>query len=215
MTRSWTRSVRSWNCVGRDGRAAEVDEPDDAVGQDDGGRIDLLMGDLCLVEERERTPRSEQERIVDPRRRRSAAASASPRRTSSASSSIVAAAVTTSRVARPARSGEERDERLVLGRLQAAESERHAAAAVPDASPEGGDELVVVGVAPVDLHEQRPAGIVDAAHVEDARDLLLGDLEPRGRHTELGESRLDVVEAGSPGRGATGEPAPAAAATTR
>ena len=42
--------------------------------------------------------------------------------------------------------------------------------------------------------------------MEDARNLLLGDLEFRGRHTELGEGGFDLGETWASSRRATGEP---------
>ena len=73
--------------------------------------------------------------------------------------------------------GEQRDERLVLDRLHAREPQPRAGALVPERAPELRQQLAVVGVAAVDLDEQRPSGRVLGPRDEGAGRLARGRLD--------------------------------------
>ena len=94
--------------------------------------------------------------------------------------------------------GQQRHERLVLGRLELAQRRRRARTPVPDPPPHPREQLAVVRVAPVDLDQQRPARRIDARARETPRRLALGVRQLRRVDAELGQPRGDVVQARPP-----------------
>jgi hypothetical protein len=66
----------------------------------------------------------------------------------------------------------------------------------------------VVGVAAVDLHQQRAPGVVDASNVENTADLALVDVELSRANAELGERSRDFTETRPTCRRAEREPGP-------
>ena len=69
MTRSWTRSVTSCIASGATFARPKSTKPTPPSTTATRGRIDLLVGDLGAVEERERPPGAAEERLVDLLRR--------------------------------------------------------------------------------------------------------------------------------------------------
>ena len=166
------------------------------------------MGDSELAEELERLPGAAEERVVEPvrpqgRERRCFPPEDEQRVVVDRRGRRHHLARREARVA-----GEQGHERLALRGVQAAPSPRQSAAAVPDRAPERGDDLGVVGVAAVDLHQQRAPVVVDASNVEDAADLALVHDERSGANAELGERRRDVAETRPTCRRAEREPDP-------
>ena len=126
------------------------------------------MGDVRLVEKREGVPAPLQEPVVEPVGRD--AVEPPPR--IAEHDQRVARRRLAGRDDRAGRdtavAGEERHERLVLDCLAAGEPELRAVVLVEGLPPELGGELRVVGVASVDLDEQRPALGVATVEQEDA-----------------------------------------------
>ena len=91
--------------------------------------------------------------------------------------------------------GQQRQQRLAFDLLQPAEGDLVALRPVPDRSPERGREGGVVGVAAVDLHDERLAPLVDRVDDEHAGLLAGGGPEGAHGHAELGQRRLDVGQA--------------------
>ena len=183
-----------------DRRSAELDEADVATRENQGRGIDLLMRDPELGETAERGPAAPDELVVDTAARERGERS----RVTGEHEQRVSVDRFPGRhdLARgeAAPLDEERDERLALGCVEAARPDRGAVASVPRRPPEPLDELVVGGVAPVDLHEQRAAVRARAAKPNDAG-ALVGLLDQvLSMYAELGQARRHVAEAGAPCR---------------
>ena len=108
---------------------------------------------------------------------------------------------------RNARLGSEQgDEGLVLDGLAAAQPELGASVAIHEPAPELGEELVVVGIRAVHLHQQRPSRHVPSGDDEDAGILPRRGLEIVGRDLEFAQSLCDIRNLGQAGRGAERQP---------
>ena len=105
----------------------------------------------------------------------------------------------------PLLAGQQRQERLVLGLLQAARRRRRSRLAVPEGSPQGRDELRVVGVAAVHLHRQRVAVLVDGVDEEHALRLSRRDAERAHLDPQPAQRQRHVVQAGAAARRAEEE----------
>ena len=191
----------------RDRGAVEVDEPHVGAEHRERVRLDPVMRDAGASERVDRPPRPGEERVVD--------RLASPARDDRAGRVVGDEDRVTGRRLRrdedlarrhPGPPGEERDQRLVLHRLDPAAAQTRAVVRVEGRPPGRLEELRVVGVATVDLDEERLAAGIRPSRDEDAGRLPVGRLEADDLDPELVESRDHVVGLGVPGRRAGGEP---------
>ncbi len=94
---------------------------------------------------------------------------------------------------------EQRQERLVLDLLEAAETHGRSRLAVPDRPPQRREQRGVVGVAPVDLDDERLTRLALGVHEELSSGLTVGGSERADRHPQLGERAPDRREARTTG----------------
>ncbi len=100
---------------------------------------------------------------------------------------------------------EERQEGLVLDLRQQPERDRGSGVAKPDPAPHRDDQPGVLGIAPVDLDQQRVAGRVGGVHQEDAVGLAVRRTDRCRRDADALERQLDIGQARPAPRGSEGE----------
>ena len=206
MARSCARSVRSWSSRGATTDAREVDETDLVPDEGDGAAVHPHVRDPGGSRPGERPPCGPEPLVVDGlgrevlERGRVAPQHEErvPRRRLGRDDHLAGGDPTLPR--------EQRRERLVLDRLDPAEPEPLPVVAVEGGAPEALEQVRVVGVAAVDLDEQRAAVGCEPARDEDPGGLARGRLERLDRDAELLHRREDAIRLGMPRGRAEGKP---------
>ena len=186
----------------RDRGAVEVDEPDLLAERHQRVGIDAVMGDARCSERGNRLPRPRRRHVVR-RKGCEGMGGVEEHEHGVARRRLGGSEHVARRHTGPLR--EQRDERLVLDRLEPAAAQARAVVGVQRRPPDLLEQLRVVGVAPVHLHEQGLARRGEPARDEDAGGLPVGRLELLHLDAELTERRGDGVRLRVSGRGAERE----------
>ena len=186
----------------RDRGAVEVDEPDLLAERHQRVGIDAVMGDARCSERGNRRPRPRGRHVVR-RKGCEGVGGVAEHEHGVARRRLGGSEHVARRHTGPLR--EQRDERLVLDRLEPAAAQARAVVGVQRRPPDLLEQLRVVGVAPVHLHEQGLARRGEPARDEDAGGLPVGRLELLDLDAELTERRGDGVRLRVSGRGAERE----------
>ena len=97
--------------------------------------------------------------------------------------------------------GEERHERLVLDLLESSVADMPGAISLPQRRPDGGSELAIPGVSPVDLQEQRLTMGVCPQYEGYPLVLKRSVRQIGGLDPKVFKGRRDLIEGQSPARG--------------